>query len=88
MHSLTEQSGKANKQNSYRKDKSLLRTIGLLNLFWAEVAKTAYYVVNRLPYTVIRLKTQMEIWIRKLFDYSHLHANDKGRSNDIGDISS
>ncbi|KAH9722865.1 Dipeptide epimerase [Citrus sinensis] len=39
-----------------------------------EAAKTACYIVNRLPSTTIGLKTAMEMWIGKSADYSYLHA--------------
>ena len=52
----------------------MLRTAGLPNSFWAEAAKTACYIVNRLPSIAIRLKTAMEMWTGKLADYSYLHA--------------
>ncbi|KAH9647635.1 hypothetical protein KPL70_025262 [Citrus sinensis] len=40
----------------------------------AEAAKTACYIVNRSPSTVIGLKTTMEMWTGKPADYSYLHA--------------
>ena len=46
----------------------MLRTAGLPNSYWAEAAKTAYYIVNRSP------STAMEMWIEKPADYSYLHA--------------
>ena len=52
----------------------MLRTVGLSNSFWTEAAKTACYIVNRLPSTTIGLKTAMEMWIGKSADYSYLHA--------------
>ncbi|KAH9689118.1 Integrase catalytic domain-containing protein [Citrus sinensis] len=39
----------------------MLRTASLPNSFWAEAAKTAYYIVNQSPSTTIGLKTAMEI---------------------------
>ncbi|KAH9649806.1 hypothetical protein KPL70_026120 [Citrus sinensis] len=54
--------------------RAMLRTAGLPNSFWAEAAKTACYIVNRSPSTVIGLKTAMEIWTGKPTDYSYLHA--------------
>ncbi|KAH9793420.1 Integrase catalytic domain-containing protein [Citrus sinensis] len=54
--------------------KGMLRTVGLPNSFWAEAAKIIYYVVNRSPFTIIRLKTSMEMWTEKLANYSYLHA--------------
>ncbi|KAK9209952.1 hypothetical protein WN944_002321 [Citrus x changshan-huyou] len=52
----------------------MLKTAGLPNLFWAEAAKTACYIVNRSPSTTIRLKTAMEMWTGKPADYFYLHA--------------
>ncbi|KAH9671138.1 hypothetical protein KPL70_017236 [Citrus sinensis] len=54
--------------------RAMLRTAGLPNSFWAKAAKTACYIVNRSPSTVIGLKTAMEMWTGKLADYSYLHA--------------
>ncbi|KAH9689170.1 Integrase catalytic domain-containing protein [Citrus sinensis] len=54
--------------------RAMLRTAGLPNSFWAEAAKTAYYIVNRSPSTAIGLKTTMEMWTGKPADYSYLHA--------------
>ncbi|KAH9697272.1 glycine--tRNA ligase 1 [Citrus sinensis] len=45
--------------------KAMLRTAGLPNSFWAEVAKTGCYIVNRSPSTAIGLKTAMEMWTGK-----------------------
>ena len=52
----------------------MLRTIGLPNSFWAEASKTVCYIVNRSLSTTIGLKTPMEMWTGKPFDYSYLHA--------------
>ena len=54
--------------------KVMLRTVGIPNSFWAKVAKTASYVVNRSPSTTIGLKILIEIWTRKLANYSHLYS--------------
>ncbi|KAH9742745.1 hypothetical protein KPL70_003057 [Citrus sinensis] len=54
--------------------RAMLRTGGLPNSFWAEVAKTACYIVNRSPSTAIGLKTANEMWTGKPADYSYLHA--------------
>jgi len=48
-------------------------TAGLTKSFWAEVVKTACYVINRSPSTAIDLKTPMEMWNGKPADYSSLH---------------
>ncbi|KAH9651791.1 hypothetical protein KPL70_026888 [Citrus sinensis] len=54
--------------------RAMLRIAGLPNSYWAEVAKTACYIVNWSPSTAIGLKTAMEMWTRKPADYSYLHA--------------
>ncbi|KAH9685484.1 hypothetical protein KPL70_013981 [Citrus sinensis] len=54
--------------------RTMLRTAGLPNSFWAEAAKTACYIVNRSPSTAIGLKTGMKMWTGKPTDYSYLHA--------------
>ena len=54
--------------------RGMLRTTGLPNLFWAEAAKNACYIVNRLPSTIIKLKTLIEMWTGKPANYSHIHA--------------
>ena len=43
----------------------MLKTSGIPNSFWAEAAKTACYIVNRLPSIVIGLKTAIEMWTGK-----------------------
>ncbi|KAH9745940.1 hypothetical protein KPL70_004260 [Citrus sinensis] len=54
--------------------RAMLRTVGLPSSFWAEAAKTACYIVNRSPSTVIGLKTAIETWTEKPTDYSYLHV--------------
>ena len=54
--------------------RAMLMTAGLPNSFWAEAAKTAYYIVNWSSSTTIGLKTAMEMWTGKPADYSYLHA--------------
>ena len=54
--------------------RAMLRTAGLLNSFWVEAAKTACYIVNWSLFTIIGVKTAMEMWIGKPTDYSYLHA--------------
>ena len=66
-------SGRADEQTFIEIIRDMLRTVGLPNLFWAEAAKTVCYIVNWSTSTAIRLKTLMEMWTRKLVDYSHLH---------------
>jgi hypothetical protein len=51
----------------------MLKAIGLGKPFWAEVVKTACYVINRSSSTAIELKTLMEMWTGKVADYSRLH---------------
>ena len=46
--------------------------MGTTKSFWAKTVKTAYYVLNRSPSTMIDLKTLMEMWIRNLVVYSSL----------------
>jgi len=53
--------------------RAMLGVVGLQNSFWAEAMNTAYYVINRAPSTIIKLKTQIEMWTRKKVDYSNLH---------------
>lgn len=40
--------------------RAMLRTAGLAKSFWAEVVKTACYLINRSPSSAIGLKTPME----------------------------
>lgn len=54
--------------------RAMLTTTNLPNAFWAEVAKITYYEINRLPFIVIKLKTSMEMWTRKLADNFHLNV--------------
>ncbi|KAH9673800.1 hypothetical protein KPL70_018239 [Citrus sinensis] len=70
------QNGAAERMNRILTERirAKLRTAGLPNSFWAEAAKTAYYIVNRSPSTAIGLKTAMEMWTGKPADYSYLHA--------------
>ena len=60
-------------RNLTERIRAMLMTAGLFNSFWAEVDKTACYVINRSPSTKIGLKTPMEIWTGKPVDYSYLH---------------
>ncbi|KAH9800564.1 hypothetical protein KPL71_000708 [Citrus sinensis] len=71
-----QQNGVAKRMNRTLTERirAMLRTAGLPNSFWAEVAKTACYIVNRSPSTAIGLKTAMEMWTGKPADYSYLHA--------------
>ncbi|KAH9754149.1 Integrase catalytic domain-containing protein [Citrus sinensis] len=71
-----QQNGVAERMNRTLTERirAMLRTAGLPNSFWEEAAKTACYIVNRSPSTAIGLKTAMEMWTRKLADYSYLHA--------------
>ncbi|KAH9715183.1 hypothetical protein KPL71_020951 [Citrus sinensis] len=71
-----QQNGVAERMNRTLTERirTMLRTAGLPNSFWAEAAKTAYYIVNRSPSTAIGLKTAMEMWTGKPADYSYLHA--------------
>ena len=54
--------------------RDMLRTAGLPNSFWTEAAKTACYIINRSPSTVIRLKSSMDMWIGMPIDYFYLHV--------------
>ena len=54
--------------------RAMLRTTGLPNSFWVEVAKIACYIVNRSPSTVIGLKIAMEMGTGKPADYFYLYA--------------
>ena len=71
-----QQNGVAKRMNKTLTERirAMLRTVGLPNSFWEEAAKTACYIVNRSPSTAVGLKTAMEMWTRKLADYSYLHA--------------
>ncbi|KAH9751779.1 Integrase catalytic domain-containing protein [Citrus sinensis] len=71
-----QQNGVAKRMNRTLTERirAMLRTAGIPNSFWAEVAKTACYIVNRSPSTKIGLKTAMEMWTGKPTDYSYLHA--------------
>ncbi|KAK9212518.1 hypothetical protein WN943_001900 [Citrus x changshan-huyou] len=59
---------------SIERIRAMLKTAGLSNSLWVEEVKTTCYIVNRSLSTTIGLKTPMEMWTRKLADYSHLHA--------------
>ncbi|KAH9794218.1 hypothetical protein KPL71_004820 [Citrus sinensis] len=71
-----QQNGVAERMNRTLTERirAMLRTAGLPNLFWAEAAKTACYIVNRSPSIAIGLKTAMEMWTKKPADYSYVHA--------------
>jgi len=55
------------------KTRAMQSTAGLTKSFWAETVKTACYMINRSPSTVIDLQTPMEMWNGKPADYSSLH---------------
>ena len=59
--------------NLLERTRAMLKATGLGKPFWAEAIKTAYYVINRSSSTAIELKTLMEMWTRKVADYSQLH---------------
>ena len=46
--------------------------IGLPKSFWAEVASTACFLVNRSPSSAIDKKTPKEVWFGTPIDYSDL----------------
>lgn len=52
----------------------MLRIASLTNKLCAEIAKTACYLVNQLPFMAIGLKTHIEMYTEKPVDYFHLHA--------------
>ena len=54
--------------------RDILRTASLPNSFWTEAAKTACYIINQSPFTVIRLKTSMDMWIEMPIDYFYLYV--------------
>jgi hypothetical protein len=59
--------------NLLKKARAMLKATGLRKPFWAEAVKTACYVINRSSSTAIELKTLMEMWTKKVADYSRLH---------------
>ncbi|KAH9647728.1 hypothetical protein KPL70_025300 [Citrus sinensis] len=71
-----QQNGVAERMNRTLTERirAMLKTAGLPNLFWAEAAKIACYIVNWSPSTAIGLKMAMEMWTGKPADYSYLHA--------------
>jgi len=56
------------------KTRAMLKTKNLAKWFWAEAIKTACYVINLSPSTVIDLKMMMEMWTGKPANYSNLHT--------------
>lgn len=54
--------------------RAMLKTVGMAKSFWAEAIKTACYVINQSPSTIIDLKLLIEMWIDKPADYFHLHT--------------
>ena len=57
-----------------KRARCILSIAGLWNRrdFWAEVASTACYLVNRSPHTSLNFKVPEEIWSRNPVDYSNL----------------
>ena len=50
----------------------MLSNSGLENNFWAEVVRTACYLINRSPTTALDGSIPEEVWIGKNLNYSHL----------------
>ena len=69
-----QQNGVAERMNKtlLERIRAMLRTAKLPKSFWAEVVKTASYMINQSPSMDIDLKTPMEIWNGKPVDYSSL----------------
>src|SRR6185369_1612417 len=54
------------------KARCMLSNAGLHRRFWAEVASTACYLINRSPSIAIDKKTPIEVWSGTPADYSQL----------------
>ena len=53
--------------------RAILKTARLPKTYWAEAAKTIYYIINWSTSTTIEMKTPMEMWISKPVNFSFLH---------------
>jgi hypothetical protein len=71
-----QQNGVAERMNwtIISKARCMLSNSGLNRRFWAEVASTACYLINRSPSIVIDKKTPIEVWSGSLVDYSQLRV--------------
>ena len=53
--------------------RAILKTTRLPKTYWAEVTKTAYFIINWSTSTIIEMKTPMEMWTSKPTNFSSLH---------------
>jgi hypothetical protein len=70
------QNGVAERMNRtiISKARCMLSNSGLNRCFWAEVASTACYLINRSPSIAIDKKTPIEVWFGSPADYSQLRV--------------
>ena len=54
------------------KVRCMLLNVNLPKSFWAEVASTAFFFINRSPSVAIKKKTPQEVWSGNPADYSDL----------------
>ena len=55
-----------------RLNRTLMNQSGMPKIFWKEAAATAYYVVNRSPYTFLDFKVPEQVWSGYPPSYEHL----------------
>ena len=69
-----QQNGVAERMNRtlLERVRSMLSSSGLSRNFWAEVAYTACYIINRSPASALSMKTSKEMWTGRPADYSVL----------------
>ncbi|KAG8480001.1 hypothetical protein CXB51_025036 [Gossypium anomalum] len=70
----SEQNGVAERMNRMimEKVRCMLSNANLPKSFWAEVASTAYFLINRSPSVAIEKKTPQEVWYGNPANYSDL----------------
>ena len=69
-----QQNGVAERLNRtlMNKVRCMLNQSGMPKIFWKEAAATAYYVVNRSPYTFLDFKVPEQVWSGYPPSYEHL----------------